>query len=200
MRHGLLIVVALLPGIVNAPGQTLVDLRSQTRNVDFSSALSTKPFRAGVSLPLTCNVGEAFLNLSALPGQNLYICTVANTWTVQAPAALPSLTGNAGKVLSNDGASLQWRGLGGDLSGSPDAAVVNRIQGRLVNPAGPLQGQLLRWDGAGNQWSPSTESVGSVFGRAGTVAAQNGDYAFTQIAGTLSLTQGGTGATSSAEA
>ena len=199
MRRGLLIVVSLLIGMVYAQGQTLVDLRSQTKNVDFSSALSTKPFRAGVSLPLTCSVGEAFLNLNALPGQNLYIC-VANTWTVQAPAALPSLTGNSGKVLSNDGGSLQWRGFGGDLSGSPDAALVNRIQGRLVNPSAPLQGQLLRWDGVGNQWSPSTESVGSVFGRTGTVAAQNGDYAFTQIAGTLSLTQGGTGATSSAGA
>ena len=178
MRRRLLIVVTLSTGIVNAPGQTLVDLRTQTKNVDFSSALSTKPFRAGVSLPLTCGVGEAFLNLNALPGQNLYICTGANTWTVQAPAALLSLTGNAGKVLSNDGANLQWRGVGGDLSGTPDAAVVNRVQGRWINPSAPLQGQLLRWDGVGNQWSPSTESVGSVLGRTGTVIAQTGDYAF----------------------
>lgn len=194
MRRGLLIVVILSTRIVSAPGQTLVDLRNQTRNVDFSNALSTKPFQAGVSLPLTCSVGQAYLNLSALPGQNLYICTVANTWTVQAPAALPSLTGNAGKVLSNDGANLQWRGLGGDLSGSPDAAIVTQIQGRSVNSLAPLQSQLLRW--VGTQWSPSTESVSSVFGRTGTVVAQTGDYSFPQIAGTLAITQGGTGATS----
>jgi hypothetical protein len=151
-----------------------------------------------VSLPLTCSAGQAYLNLSALPGQNLYICTVANTWTVQAPAALPSLAGSAGKVLSNDGANLQWRGLGGDLSGSPDAAIVTQIQGRSVNSLAPLQSQLLRW--VGTQWSPSTESVSSVFGRTGTVVAQAGDYSFPQIAGTLSITQGGTGATTAAGA
>jgi hypothetical protein len=200
MRRSLLIAITLFAGIVNTPGQTLVDLRTQTKNVDFSSALSTKPFRAGASLPLTCNVGEAFLNLGALPGQNLYICTVANTWTVQAPAALPSLSGNAGKVLSNDGTNLQWRGLGGDLSGTPDAAVVKQIQGRPVNPLAPLQGQLLRWDGVGNEWSPSTETVSSIFGRTGSVVAQAGDYTFPQIGGTLSLAQGGTGATSAAGA
>lgn len=176
-RSSFLIVACLFMGTVSAPGQTFVDLRSQTRNVDFSSALSTKPFQAGVSLPLTCSVGQAFLNLNATPGQNLYICTAANTWTAQAPVPF-----------------------GGDLSGSPGAAVVIRMQGRLINPAAPAAGQLLRWDGVANQWSPSTETVGSVFGRSGTVFAQTGDYTFPQIGGTLSLAQGGTSATSAAGA
>jgi hypothetical protein len=35
-------------------GQTLVDLRTQTKSVDFSGATSTKPMQTGSSLPATC--------------------------------------------------------------------------------------------------------------------------------------------------
>src|SRR5690349_58398 len=116
MRLPLLVGVTLLTEL-HAVGQTLIDLRSQVKNVDFSGAVSTKPFRAGLILPVTCNVSEAFLNLSAIPGQNLFICTATNVWTAQAP--LPSTTGNSGTVLTNDGITAQWRALGGDLSGNP---------------------------------------------------------------------------------
>ncbi len=43
-----------------------------------------------------------------------------------------------------------------------------------------------------------TGAVASVFGRTGTVAAQTGDYSFTQISGTAGVGQGGTGATTAA--
>jgi len=194
MRLGLLLVVTLSAVGLNAPGQTLIDLRTQVKSVDFSGSLSTKPFRAGLTLPLTCNISEAFLKLNAVPGQNLFICTSTNVWTAQS-AALPTFTGNSGKVLKTDGVTAEWRSLGGDLSGTPAAVLVNRIQGRLVDPASALPGQLLRWDGAGSQWSPSAESLSSVFGRTGAVVAQANDYSFSQISGTLSLTKGGTGAT-----
>jgi len=85
MRTGLLLVAGVFAGTIDAPAQTLIDLRSQVKNVDFSGALSTKPFRSGVNLPLTCSVSEAFLKLNAVEGQNLYICTTTNVWTVQAP-------------------------------------------------------------------------------------------------------------------
>ncbi|MCC7498459.1 MAG: hypothetical protein IT160_12830 [Bryobacterales bacterium] len=42
--------------------------------------------------------------------------------------------------------------------------------------------------------------VASVFGRAGVVTAQTGDYSFSQISGMAAITQGGTGATTAAGA
>jgi len=63
--------------------QTRVDLRTQSKSVDFSAASSTKPSQTGTSLPATCTAGQTFLNTSAQPGQNWYVCTAANVWTVQ---------------------------------------------------------------------------------------------------------------------
>jgi hypothetical protein len=60
--------------------QTAIDVRTQTKDVDFSGAVSTKPFKTGTSLPSTCTTGAAFLNLAATAGQNLYLCTATNTW------------------------------------------------------------------------------------------------------------------------
>jgi len=75
----------LLPlGLATAAwSQTAIDLRTQTKDVDFSGAVSTKPFRTGTSLPSTCTTGAAFLNLAAAAGQNIYLCTATNTWTQQ---------------------------------------------------------------------------------------------------------------------
>src|SRR5438477_9740684 len=66
-----------------AAAQTRVDLRTQSKNVDFSAASSTKPSRTGTTLPNLCSVGETFLKTDAPAGKNLYVCTAANTWTVQ---------------------------------------------------------------------------------------------------------------------
>jgi hypothetical protein len=63
--------------------QTQVDLRTQSKRVDFSNALSTKPFKTGSSLPPTCVLGEAFFKTNAAAGQNLYTCSSADTWTLQ---------------------------------------------------------------------------------------------------------------------
>ena len=61
-------------------GQTQVDLRNQSRNVDFSAAISTRPEKTGTVLPATCNTGELFFNTIAASGANLYGCVAANTW------------------------------------------------------------------------------------------------------------------------
>jgi hypothetical protein len=39
--------------------------------------------KAGTSLPATCALGEAFFLTVAANGQNLFLCTAANTWSVQ---------------------------------------------------------------------------------------------------------------------
>src|SRR5579875_1006604 len=69
-----------LMAICAAYGQTLINLGTQGRNVDFSNAPSTRPEKTGTALPATCNPGELFFNTAAPAGQNLYGCSAANTW------------------------------------------------------------------------------------------------------------------------
>jgi hypothetical protein len=83
---------ALLAGA--ASGQTLIDLKTQTKSVDFSGATTTKPFKAGTVLPATCTVGEAFYLTNGPAGSNLYTCTALNSWTLQ--VGIPGATGPAG--------------------------------------------------------------------------------------------------------
>jgi len=64
-------------------GQTRIDLKNQTRAVDFSSATYTKPAKSGTSLPATCGAGEMFILTSAPAGSNVYVCTATNTWNLQ---------------------------------------------------------------------------------------------------------------------
>lgn len=81
MRIFQLLWVLLLAAAIAASAQTQVDLRTQSRNVDFSSASKTKPVRTGTSVPLTCSQGEMYFKTDAIPGQNLQMCTGTNTWT-----------------------------------------------------------------------------------------------------------------------
>jgi hypothetical protein len=64
-----------------ASGQTLVNLGSQTKNVDFSAAPETRPMKTGTTLPGACNVGDEFFNTAATAGSNVYGCTSPNVWT-----------------------------------------------------------------------------------------------------------------------
>jgi len=77
-----------------AEAQTLLDLRTQSKSVDFSGASTTKPMKTGMVLPAACGVGEAFFETTAPAGSNLYLCTSQNSWTLQVGAA--GLTGPAG--------------------------------------------------------------------------------------------------------
>jgi len=138
-----------------AYAQTQVGLRTQSKDIDFSAASSTKPFRMGTAVPATCTTGETFLKTNAAPGANVYACTTANTWVAQTGASgLPDMTGQANRVLATDGSSASWRALGGDVSGAPDAAVVSGLQGRGVAATAPTDGQVLRWSSGPSQWQP----------------------------------------------
>ena len=94
--------------------QTRIDLRTQVKNVDFSSADFTKPSKTGTTVPVTCTVGETFFRTDAIPGQNLYLCTSTDTWTqIDGSAGGGSgyelLTENEwtsdGRILVTDGAT-----------------------------------------------------------------------------------------------
>jgi hypothetical protein len=67
-------------GFSQLAGQTQVRLRTQSQDVDFAAAPSTRPVKLGVSFPATCSVGALFYKVDAQPGDNLYGCTAANTW------------------------------------------------------------------------------------------------------------------------
>src|SRR5277367_5045153 len=72
--------LGLLAGL--AVGQTQINLPRESRNVDFSGAISTRPEKTGTTVPSTCSVGQLFFNTSAAAGSNLYGCVSTNTWAV----------------------------------------------------------------------------------------------------------------------
>jgi hypothetical protein len=64
-------------------GQTLINLATQGKNVDFTGQPYSRPMKTGTSLPSTCNTGDMYLNLAAAAGKNIYACTATNTWVLQ---------------------------------------------------------------------------------------------------------------------
>src|SRR5580658_10104754 len=184
-----LLAATALAGIGEA--QTQIDLRTQGKSVNFSGASSTLPSQTGSLLPAACQVGATFILTTALAGQNWYVCTSTNLWSVQG-TTLPSVSGNANSILSNNGVSLIWQALGGDISGPATTMTVNKLLGRKLNTIAPAAGQFLGWDGT--QWTPQTVTittapVTSVFARTGAVIAQTGDYSFSQIGGSVASSQ-----------
>jgi hypothetical protein len=131
MQYGRAILVAVSL-IATTQGQTLVDLRTQSKSVDFSAANTTKPFKSGTVLPATCGVGEAFFQTNTPAGLNLYGCTAVNSWTLLSAGVL-----------------------GGDVSGAPNASIVIRLQGRPVSATAPTSGQSLAWNSS-TGWTPQT--------------------------------------------
>lgn len=55
--------------------------------MDASTALGSRPFRTGGSLPLLCTQGELFFMTAAIAGNNLYACASNNQWTQIGAAA-----------------------------------------------------------------------------------------------------------------
>jgi len=75
---------------------TQVDLRLQSRDVDFSAASATKPFRSGSGLPSTCGQGEMYYRLDAAAGMNVYGCTATNSWTLEQGPPAASMANQLG--------------------------------------------------------------------------------------------------------
>ncbi len=79
-----------------------------------------------------------------------------------------------------------------DLSGSFPHLSVAKLQGRAVASTQPADLQYLGWNSSASRWEPKTmtaAAITSIFGRAGAVTPQTGDYNFTQISGAASTTQ-----------
>ena len=95
--------LAVCWGGFRAAGQTRVDLRTQSKSVDFSGAAETIPFKTGTVLPAVCNTGDLFFNTAASAGSNVYACTAPNIWTPEAGGG----TGGTGSVLAGTLSTIQ---------------------------------------------------------------------------------------------
>jgi hypothetical protein len=67
----------------------------------------------------------------------------------------------ANEVLSSNGSAVEWFALAGDISGTPNAVTVDRLQGHNVGNAAPSNGQVLMWNTASNQWQPAPGQTGN---------------------------------------
>lgn len=77
---------------------TQLDLRMQSRDVDFSGASATKPFKAGTGLPSSCGQGEMYYRLDASAGMNVYGCTASNSWTLEQGPPAASMASQLGDL------------------------------------------------------------------------------------------------------
>src|SRR3954447_5821805 len=71
----------LLAAIGDSHAQTLINLGTQGRNIDFTGAQWTRPIKTGSSLPTSCSTGDFFFNTTATAGQNLFSC-LSNSWSI----------------------------------------------------------------------------------------------------------------------
>ena len=77
-----ILLVLVAAGVLH--GQTTqLDLHFQSRDVDFSTANATKPFKSGTTFPSVCAVGEMFFKIDGPAGANLYGCTALNSWSLE---------------------------------------------------------------------------------------------------------------------
>jgi hypothetical protein len=82
--------------------QTLIDLKTQARHIDFGDAVSTRPAKTGSALPGVCSTGDVFFLTSAPAGANLWGCAATNTWVSQSGTT-------AGEASSGDSPHLHAR-------------------------------------------------------------------------------------------
>jgi len=118
-------------------GQTAIDLSRQARQVDFSAAVSTKPFQAGTTLPGICEAGAMFFKTDAPAGENVYGCVAQDTWALMTTGGdAKSLRGHplAPDAASGLGQFYAWDPVTGrlELFGFGNLLA---ISGRTVNVA-----------------------------------------------------------------
>jgi hypothetical protein len=187
-------------------GQTQVDLRTQSKSVDFSGAAATKPARTGTSLPTTCSTGEVFFNTTAPAGANMYGCTAPNTWAAETglisvpnygksfiATTLVTILGTEHLMnTSNLVVTCYDQGTPARRI-EPDAVTVDPVLYNVtVTFAQPQAGRCVVNGNAVNGVAAGG-AVANVFGRTGGVTAQAGDYSFPLITGTTTDAQTGAG-------
>lgn len=191
--HFVVLPALLLVASCGLRAQTAIDLKSQSRNIDFTAAGSTRPFKTGTVLPAACAVGETFFKSNATAGQNLYGCTATNTWS-QMSSGLSATGVTAGTY----GAATLVPVLTVDTQGRVTSASQVAVQGGGGSlPSMTSQaGKYLNNDGTNPYWQrvgvadigdcSATLSGGVI--TVAACAARNGSLDVTVAACTVSLT------------
>ena len=119
-------------------GQTMVDLRTQSKSVDFSNLPSTRPTTVGTSLPATCQTGQLYFNSAATPGANLYGCSAANVWSELSGGSSSSI----GTTVTSGGSATMASQLG-DFGASLNSSNPNSLAiGLSCSNATPCNARL----------------------------------------------------------
>jgi hypothetical protein len=157
-----ILLLGVVAGMLHAQ-ITQLDLHFQSRDIDFSAATATKPFKSGTTFPSVCAVGEMFFLLNAPAGSNLYACTSLNAWTLEAPSG------------SGGGSGASMASQLGDFAVTRTSATVLTIGANcsVTTPCTVRFGSLVY----------SFASVGSVTVSAGTGLA----YIYVSSAGALTI-------------
>lgn len=197
-----LLCLLLAMSALDAQAQTQVDLKTQSKGIDFSGASLTRPARTGTQLPTTCAIGELFFNTAAQPGTNVYGCTATNTWSAQSGLVSVPNYGRPFTTLTtlvilgtehllntpNILVSCYDNGSPARVI-EPDSVTVNGTTYDVTIQFVQAQSGRCVLNGNGINGVSAGGAVASVFGRTGGVAAQAGDYSFAQISGTVANSQ-----------
>lgn len=95
--HSFLVGWLLAAGWCSVLAQTKVDLRTQSKSVDFTGASLTKPARSAATLPTTCSAGEMFY----LSSGALYTCSSTNNWAKMGTVMGTTSSGDCARFDAN---------------------------------------------------------------------------------------------------
>jgi hypothetical protein len=107
--------IALLVPLT-AFAQTQLDLRTQSKSVDFTNSAFTRPVKTGTVLPAACSTGDLFFNTASAAGSNLYGCVSANTWALQSGGGGGG--GGGSLTVQANGTTVGSRGIEDFISGT----------------------------------------------------------------------------------
>ena len=137
MRGRVVVAAAALGAVSLLSGQTQINGGRTVKGAwDASGAISTKPAKSGTVLPATCGTGEQFFKTDAAAGQNVYLCTAANTWT--------AASGGGGSTNVGLTMPAEFSVSGSPVNGSGTLAVSKANQNANLVYAGPASGSAAQ--------------------------------------------------------